>query len=207
MAEKSFLLRRFTFLDFRNLLIRADPVFTSSLSLSLAVNSAKALGSTSGNTTANLFATPTATTAIPSGSDLLMGPAGGSTSLMATGNTHHLFDSAPPIQNDPFAESSLGLTKLIDNAGNESHPVGGRGGSIMRRTAATAMLLLVVFFNATAGGSGRGAKVAAVSEEDMAAETSLGWSPEEAATFKAAAAAAAAAEDRGPVGPWQALLS
>ena len=49
------------------------------------------------------------------------------TSLMATGNTHHIFDSTPPIQDDPFAQSSNALTALIDNSGNAKHPVEGRG--------------------------------------------------------------------------------
>ena len=49
------------------------------------------------------------------------------TSLMATGNTHHIFDSTPPIQDDPFAQSSNALTALIDNSGNATHPVAGRG--------------------------------------------------------------------------------
>eukprot|EP00095_Tigriopus_kingsejongensis_P002334 maker-scaffold868_size86715-snap-gene-0.20 protein:Tk02334 transcript:maker-scaffold868_size86715-snap-gene-0.20-mRNA-1 annotation:"sugar isomerase KpsF/GutQ" len=86
-------------------------------------------GSGSAGYTTNLYATTTGTTAVfpSSGSEIMA-----STSLMATGNTHHLFDSAPPIQNDPFAESSMGLTKLIDNAGNASHPVEGRGEIIIQ---------------------------------------------------------------------------
>jgi hypothetical protein len=50
-----------------------------------------------------------------------------STSLMATGNTHHLFDSTPPIQDDPFAESSSALTEMVDNSGNARHPAEERG--------------------------------------------------------------------------------
>ena len=71
----------------------------------------------------------------------------GGASLMATGNTHHLFDSAPPIQawltvllnyihmsdiisnhtslhfqDDPFAQSSSALTAMITHQGNASHP-------------------------------------------------------------------------------------
>jgi hypothetical protein len=34
-------------------------------------------------------------------------------SLMATGNTHHIFDSTPPIQDDPFQQSSNALTSLL----------------------------------------------------------------------------------------------
>ncbi|XP_059088501.1 uncharacterized protein LOC131884677 isoform X2 [Tigriopus californicus] len=85
---------------------------------------------------ANLYATTTTTTAFPSGSTDIMA----TTSLMATGNTHHLFDSAPPIQNDPFAESSMGLTKLIDNAGNASHPVEGRGELIILMATLTRII-------------------------------------------------------------------
>lgn len=50
-----------------------------------------------------------------------------STSLMATGNTHHIFDSVPPIQDDPFQQSSDALTQMIDNLGNAHHPVDRRG--------------------------------------------------------------------------------
>jgi len=61
------------------------------------------------------------------GSQAAGGPAAvasgvGGASLMATGNTHHLFDSAPPIQDDPFAQSSSALTAMITHQGNASHP-------------------------------------------------------------------------------------
>lgn len=55
------------------------------------------------------------------GGPVLAGTGGGAT-LMATGNTHHLFDSAQIEVEDPFAQSSSALTNMIVNQGNANHP-------------------------------------------------------------------------------------